>query len=252
MDNQQGQPPQWPSQSGPPPNWSLQNQGRGSPQQPPQQRQPQPNTPYPPQSYQPPPQYYHQQPYYQQPPMPPPKKKSRAWLWIVLGVAGVLLCSCIGFAAVSASQQKATSTITAPADTQSTGATQAQPNTIRKPVVVNADWTVTLNNVSTSQGTQLDQPKAGHILLVVNVTLKNTSSAVQKASTLAQWALKDSTGQTYNQDILFGAGPDGTVGAGSVIRGNIAYEVPTSAHSFTLQFVPDIGSSDLAEWNVSI
>ena len=251
MSNQQGQPPSWSPQSGQPPNWNPQNQGWGSPQQPPQQRQPQPNTPYPQQSYQPPPQYYQQQPYYQQPPMQPPKKKSRAWLWIVLGVAGVLLCSCIGFAAVSASQQKATSTITAPADTQSANNT-AQSNAIGKPVVVNSDWTVTLNNVSTSQGTQLDQPKAGHILLVINVTLKNTSSAVQKASTLVQWALKDSTGQTYNQDILFGAGPDGTVGAGSVIRGNIAYEVPTSAHSFTLQFVPNIGSTDLAEWNVSI
>ncbi len=141
MDNQQGQPPQWPSQSGPPPNWYLQNQGWGSAQQSPQQRQPQPNTPYPQQSYQPPPQYYQQQPYYQQPPMPPPKKKSRAWLWIVLGVAGVLLCSCIGFAAVSASQQKATSTITAPADTQNatTGATQAPTQVPTHPTT----WTTT-------------------------------------------------------------------------------------------------------------
>jgi hypothetical protein len=70
-----------------------------------------------------------------------PKKKSRAWLWIVLGVAGVLLCSCIGFAAVSASQQNATSTITAPADTQNatTGATQAPTQVPTHPTT----WTTT-------------------------------------------------------------------------------------------------------------
>ena len=56
-------------------------------------------------------------------PLPPPKKKSRAWLWIVLSVAGVLVCSCIGFAAVSASQQQSISS--APAVVQSAGVTQA-------------------------------------------------------------------------------------------------------------------------------
>jgi len=141
MGYQQGQPPQWPPPSGQPPNWNPQNQGWGSPQQPPQQRQPQPNTPYPQQSYQPPPQYYQQQPYYQQPPMPPPKKKSRAWLWIVLGIAAVLVCSCIGFAAISAAQQKTTTAITAPADTQNatTGATQAPTQVPTNPPT----WTTT-------------------------------------------------------------------------------------------------------------
>ncbi len=100
MGNQQGQPP----------NRYQPNQGWGSPQQPPQQRQPQPNTPYPQQPYQPPPQYYQQQPFYQLPPMPPPQKKKKppTWAYVVTGALFALVCSCIGFAVLSASRQDST------------------------------------------------------------------------------------------------------------------------------------------------
>jgi len=126
------------------------------------------------------------------------------------------------------------------------------PNSIGQPVVVNADWTVTLNKVFKSTGDSFNTPKAGYIYLVVNVTLLNTSGQNQTASTLAQWSLKDESGQTYEQDIFFSGSPDGSVRDGGKIRGNITYEVPKSIHRFILQFVPDIGATDLAEWNVSI
>lgn len=251
MSYQQGQPPQWPPPQGQSPTRYPPNQGWGSPQQPLRGQQPgQPMTPYPP-SY--------QQQYYQQMPPPmmqqPPKKKSRAWLWIILGIIAVLIVSCIGFSAILATSSK-TTPITAPADTQSTGgssSSSAQPNTIGKPVVVNSDWTVTLNSVKMGSPGQFDQLKPGDTILIVNVSLKNTSSSVQHASSLAQWALHDASGQTYNQDIITGSsGPDGTVAPGSVIRGDIAYEVSKSQHAYTLQFVADIGSNDLAEWNVNI
>jgi hypothetical protein len=120
-------------------------------------------------------------------------------------------------------------------------------------VVVDSDWTVTLNSANLGQPGQFDQLKAGDTLLIVNVSLRNTSSAVANASSLVQWSLHDSTGQTYNQDIVSGkSGPDGTIVPGGVIRGDIAYEVPANVHSFTLQFVAGIGSSDLAEWNVTV
>ena len=100
----------------------MQQPPEGSPQ-PPQQPY------YPPQQYgqppyegrpQPPQQPYYppQQPYgppYPQQPMyqpPPPKKRSRAWLWIVLGVLAVLLLGCIGIVALVTSAAKTgTSTI---------------------------------------------------------------------------------------------------------------------------------------------
>ncbi len=208
------------------------------------------------QPYQQPPQYPQQQPYY--PPMitPPPQKKSRTWLWIVLGVVALVILGCIGFTTLAA--RTATNTINTVATNVSTTATTASnpssapKGSIGKAVVVDSDWTVTLNKVSTSTGSEFDKPKAGNIFLVVNVTLKNTSSTTQNASTVVQWSLKDSTGQTYDQDIAFGKGPDGTIATGGLLRGNIAYEVPKSVHSYILQFVAGIGSSDLVEWDVSI
>src|SRR6266702_4392767 len=206
-----------------------------------------PGQPYPP---------YPGQPLY--PPPGPPPKKRRIWLWIVLGVFALAVLGCVGILAAS---QGATNT--PPQATQASGNTPATGNTpapttapawnsIGKPVVVNADWTVTLNSVKKSTGSEFDQPKAGNIYLVVNVTMQNTSGATQNASSIGQWSLKDSSGQTDTQDITYGNGPDGTVAANGKIRGNIAYEVPKSVHSFILQFVPDIGSTDLAEWTVHI
>jgi hypothetical protein len=204
--------------------------------------------------YQQPPPQYPQQPYY--PPGPPPKKR-RTGLWIALGIIAVLLFACIGVSAIvlhgasTAVNSVATSIATFTPAAGSTPVPAPASNTIGKPVVVNADWTVTLQKVSTSTGSDVDKPKAGNILLVVNVTMHNTSGSTQNASTAIQWSLKDSTGQTYTQDIFFGNGPDGTVAAGGLIRGSIAYEVPKSVHSFILQFVAGIGSNDLAEWNVN-
>ena len=202
--------------------------------------------------------YPPQQPYYPPSYVPPPQKKSRTWLWIVLGVLAVLILGCIGVStlvlrsagtAINTVSTSVASTVTVVSTPTSAPSTA---NSIGKPVVVNSDWTVTLNKASTNTGSEFDKPKAGDIFLVVNVTLHNTSSTTQQASSAIQWSLKDSTGQTYTQDITFGNGPDGTIAAGGLLRGNIAYDVPKSIHSFILQFVAGIGSSDLVEWNVSI
>lgn len=128
----------------------------------------------------------------------------------------------------------------------------AQTNTIGKPVQVGDTWVVTLNNVNTSTGGEVDVPSSGNTFLVVNVTLKNNSLRNQEASSLVMFSLKDSDGQTYHQAITFSGSPDGTVAAGGVIRGNIYYEVPTSNHDYILQFTLSIGSTGLAEWNVKI
>jgi hypothetical protein len=81
--------------------------------------------------------------------------------------------------------------------------------------------------------------------------MQNTSSQNQPVSSLVQWALKDSTGQKFNEDIFFGGGPDGTLQKAGSNEGTLRYEVPKSVHSFTLQFVPGIGSTDLAVWNIT-
>ena len=86
---------------------------------------------------------------------------------------------------------------------------------------------------------------------MVDVTLLNTSNQTQHASGLIQWKLLDPSGQTYSDTLLVGTDPGGTVIAGGKIRGQIAYEVPLSIHTYTLQFTPDFGN-DVAQWTVKI
>src|SRR6266567_818866 len=215
------------------------------------QNNPGPNDPtYTPQPYPP----YPGQPLY--PPPGPPPKKRRIWLWIVLSVFALAVLGCVGILAASQGAKTGITPVATEGNTQAANtpaATQAPAaNTIGKPVVVNDTWTVTLNSVKKSSGSEFDKPKTGNIFLEVNVTLHNTSSTTQHASSIIQWSLKDDTGQTYNEDITYGSEPGGTVKAGRLLRGSIAYEVPKSVHSFTLQFVADIGSTDLAEWQVKI
>ncbi len=168
---------------------------------------------------------------------------------VIVREAGTLL----GTLVCKGLQEKQTnnSGVTTTTTQQSSSAQQSSNNVIDKPVVANDTWTVTLNSVTMSQGNNMfDVPKAGNTFLVFNVTLHNTSSQNQSTSSLAMFALKDSTGQTYGQDIIYGGSPDGTVAAGDVIRGDIAFEVPQSMKTFTFQFKPDLIATDLVLWNV--
>lgn len=180
-------------------------------------------------------------------------------LGVILAVA---LVACVGISALVAAGGKVAQQAVNQASTQVAQLPTTQPTTqsstqaqtkVGVPFVVNDTWTVTVNKVSTNQGDNLiNIPKAGNIYLVVNVTLKNTSSQNQGASSIGMFSLKDSTGQTYDQNIVFGHSPDGQVAAGSLVRGDLAYEVPKSIHSFTLQFVSSLTSSDLTEWELTI
>jgi Domain of unknown function (DUF4352) len=175
---------------------------------------------------------------------PPRRKsrKSRTWLWLILGViAGLALAGAAFFLLeVFANGAQKTPIV-------------SQDNTIEVPVVVNSDWTVTLNSVTISDGSESDHPAPQNIYLVLDVTLQNTSTHILTASSLHMFDIKNAnTGETYQQDINFGQSPDGTVASGGFIRGRIAYEVPAGHHTFTLQFAPGVDGSVLAEWSIMI
>ena len=177
-------------------------------------------------------------------PSPPRRKsrKSRTWLWLILGViAGLALAgAAFFFLEVFANGAQKTPIV-------------SQDNTIEVPVVVNSDWTVTLNSVTISDGSESDHPAPENIYLVVDLTLQNTSTRILTASSIHMFDIKDAnTGETYQQDINFGQSPDGTVASGGFIRGRIAYQVPAGHHTFTLQFAPGVDGSVLAEWSVMI
>jgi hypothetical protein len=166
--------------------------------------------------------------------------------FIVLGIGA------IAAGGSSTDTTKPQQTTTAPAPKQTSAQPQQQSPVVGKPYDA-GDWLVTVNGVSTSQGGEFDQPKAGHHYLIVHVTEKNTSGQVQTASSMLFWSVKDSTGQTYTQTFISHAkaAPDGKVADGSVISGDLVYEVPVDQHNFTVQFTPDFGNT-LVEWQVNV
>ncbi len=120
-------------------------------------------------------------------------------------------------------------------------------------VNVGGIYVVTVNSVQTHGATDVDQPKAGDTYLVINVTLKNTSSSEQNFSSILQFTLKDSTGQTYDETITSfqQQSPDGKIEAGSLATGDLVYEVPTAQTKFTLAFQADITSSGETIWDIT-
>lgn len=120
-------------------------------------------------------------------------------------------------------------------------------------VNVGNTYTVTVNSVKTSAGDDVFQPKTGNTFLIVDVTLKNTSSKEQDLSSILQFTLKDSTGQKYDETVVSNATPpDGKLAAGDTVRGQLAYEVPASMHDFTLAFEADITSSGQTIWDLHV
>jgi len=283
MNNQQGQPPpqspgqfKWQPTSPPQQGWSV-------PQPPPYGQQPggQPQW-----GYQPPAQPF-QQPYYQpsrQPSPRPPKRRSMRRLWLILGVVCALLFASIVATVIASSSnnvatnnthvngtttpaQQVTSTTVQQATTTpthrvtSTPARQATATPTPRTITIISDqtsvvddiWTVTLNTVQRSTGAGSHTPRSGDIFMIVDVSLKNTSTSSQTTSSRSAFALQNSsTGQAYTEVTAIGGTPDGTVAAGGTIRGKITYEVPQSVHDFTLQCTPDLTSDASAQWHITI
>ena len=207
--------------------------------------------------------YQQQPPMYPPPTYQPPQKPphSRKRLWLILGIiAAVLVIGIIG-ASMAASGGQQTTTPQATQVVQQTTTQPSQPtatqapqvNTIGKPVQVGDTWVVTVNSVKTNTGSEFSQPKSGNTYVVVDVTLKNISSSNQDVSSLSMFNLKDATGQQYTEAITdFTKPPDGTVTPNSLLRGQLVYEVPSIAHTFTFSFQSDLTGSDFTEWNVKV
>jgi flagellar basal body-associated protein FliL len=212
-----------------------------------------------------------QQPTYQQslqssqPAQPPqsPKKKARRKLWVVVGVVVALIAiPGVIFVGHSTSSQPAKSTPPGSSKhqhqtTQVVSTPTPQPTlvieAIGKPVVVDGTWTITVNGVKTSSGDSFSTPGAGDIYLVVDVTVKNTSTHYQDMLSGNQFVLKDSTGQQYRESITdFATPPDGSIKFGEFLRGQLAYEIPATKHAFFYYFQADASGTDLTEWALNI
>jgi hypothetical protein len=115
---------------------------------------------------------------------------------------------------------------------------------------------VTVNGAKTSKGGQYDTlDHAGDVFLEIDVTVVNNTGQTQTWSTLLDFTLKDSTGQTYNQTFVSDspAPPDGKVPNGGKLRGTAPYEVPSTMHAFEFDVTPDsFNNNDVAIWNITV
>lgn len=229
------------------------NQYPNGPQQP---YPPQSNPGYPGQQY-PPPGYPPMQP---PQPQQPVKKKGKA-LWIVLGiiVGAIVLCGVIATASNSNTGTKVTTTATTTGSstTNSTSSTSSQPTQHFKPgdtVKVGDTWQVTVSNVRSVPAGQYDSLKSGDMYLGVDVNFKNISGAEASLFGNADWTLKDTSGQKYDNAYVsnFPNPPDGKVEAGGPAKGSLIFEVPAATHTFQLAYEQNMFSSGQTIWDLTV
>src|SRR5713226_2539300 len=99
----------------------------------------------------------------------------------------------------------------------------------------------------TGKGDRTFTPNSGDIYMIVDVTVNNTSSSSQDVASVGNFTIKDGAGEPYLESFTdVGPPPDGTIGAGKLLRGQLVYEVPSSQHIFTFMFQPDFTGSDIS------
>jgi len=113
------------------------------------------------------------------------------------------------------------------------------------------DAEVTVHGVRESSGSDFFQPAPGNKYVIVDVSAKNVGDNPYSLSSLLQCKMRDSSGRNYTVTI----GPDttgsfnGTMQVGATIRGEVAFEVPTSATGLTFIFEQAFGTGQ-AFWAV--
>lgn len=172
-------------------------------------------------------------------------KRSFPYLFLIVLIAAVML-------ACGGSDSNTGSTANAGPAPTSAPAQHFKPG---QTVKVGDTWQIVVNKVSTNPGSDIDKPqKTGDTFLLVDVSLKNLSTAEQNVSSLIMFSLQDDSGQKITQTIttFAPASPDGKVAAGSQLRGTLAYEVAASGKVFTLSFQADITSSGQTIWDLKL
>lgn len=171
--------------------------------------------------------------------------------WIFPAIAALAALALVIMACGGADSANSGSKVNGASNNTSTSAS-SQHFKVSDQVKVGDTYVVTVNSVKTSNGDDISQPKSGNTFLVLDVTIKNTSSKEQDFSSDLQFTLKDATGQKYDQTILSGATPpDGKIAAGDLLRGQMAFEVPKSQQKFTLAFEADIISGGQTIWDIN-
>ena len=106
---------------------------------------------------------------------------------------------------------------------------------VGQPVEV-GDLTFTVLAIRDVPGDEFIAPDPGNRFLGVQIEAVNNTDEAEVVSSLAQFSLRDGTGQQYDQAITTSevASLDGDVLPGGRLRGEIVYEVPLTATGLEL------------------
>lgn len=190
----------------------------------------------------------------------PPKKKSRAWLWIVLAVAAVLVCSCIGFSVLAGKNTQPTANTT----TSSTSASTTAPSSGLQ--VANVGQAITVSDVATTlvsvqllAADEFTKPKSGNEFIVVHVKLVNNSSSEVDYNPF-DFHVRSGSGNITDEEF---AAPStytannelnsGKLSPGGTVAGDIIFQVPKGDHKAQLTWQPSFfGNAGDNAWNLGL
>jgi len=182
-------------------------------------------------------------------------KKGQHWLWI----AALIIVFFIGYTVGANTHPTSTATTTATTTpTRSTPTPTPTPSPtpaaihyqVNQTLQIDGIWQVTITAVRTSSGDQYTKPKPGNTFLLIDTSMKNLSNQQLTASSLIQYKLQDTSGQNYAETPLSGTpAPDGTVQAGTELKGTLVYEVPATTHAYTLGFISAVGRPQVI-WDI--
>ncbi len=216
-----------------------------------------------PSNQQPPDQPYMQPEMYQWPqqPVPPPRTPQRPGPDHGGFIAVVLIIAVIVAIALYSSHYNSSSTSTQSTTDQSTGVDQSASQSSDIPpggigvTEQSGSWSITVNSINVVvSNNDAEVPKAGDQYININVTALNTDTAVHQMNPL-DFTLRDDSGTQYDwQGLSIEHTIFATVIGGQKIRGDVTYEVPKSAHIFTLQYdsPDDTYHAEVVQWSLSI
>ncbi|HEX9502824.1 MAG TPA: DUF4352 domain-containing protein [Patescibacteria group bacterium] len=120
-------------------------------------------------------------------------------------------------------------------------------------VNVGSIWQIVVSNVRTVPPGQFDTLKSGDAYTGIDVTFKNISNKEESLYGDADWTLKDTSGQKYNNAYVsdFPNAPEGKVEPGDPAKGSLIFEVPSTTKQFTLAFENNSFTSGQTIWDLS-
>lgn len=106
------------------------------------------------------------------------------------------------------------------------------------------EFRITVNRTRIQTSGRFFSPPSGHVWFIVDCSLVNMhATAAQTVSSLLNFRLVDRDGRSQKLAVVgvdTRGALDGTLGAGRMMTGEIAWEVPTGARGLELIFQPDL------------